>query len=263
MNKLLLAVTFIMIGMFAASCSKDNDKESNDSSSTSIVGTWVKTYEKETKWTLSNGEWVKSKESEEYSEDESSALYFGADGAYYKMYRNSNGNWEKSTVSTYITQGDMLILTYDSSSSKSRTFKVNGSILEITEMQISQDQKEEEVKRYKKIADDDEKNISSKTVKNYKEGIVGKWAVSYNGWWNNEVVTDIITFNGVNMYFNVICEDKTTYSGEYSVVENVIQLNDSKRKYGLNIIVIASMTESSFIGKGNDYVGEVKGTRIQ
>ena len=59
------------------------------------------------------------------------------------------------------------------------------------------------------------------------------------------------------MYFEARCSLQT-FNGEYSVVENVITLNEGK--YGLDVILINSITESSFIGQCNK--GEIKGTRI-
>ncbi len=92
----------------------------------------------------------------------------------------------------------------------------------------------------------------------YKEMIVGKWAVSYHFYGSTE--TDIITFNGKNMYFEAVCSLRT-YRGEYSVIENVISLSESSNKYPLDVIVIKNMTEDSFVGEA-DNVGVVEGTRI-
>ena len=105
----------------------------------------------------------------------------------------------------------------------------------------------------------DSDSSDEKTVVNYEEAIVGKWAVTYSD--RYETYTDIITFNGTNHYFEAQCSLRT-YRGEYSVVENVIQLNEPTNKYPLDIIVISSMTESSFSGKWDDGEGEIKGTRI-
>lgn len=109
---------------------------------------------------------------------------------------------------------------------------------------------------YVSCSKDDGKD--TKTV-NYKEMIVGKWAVSYSMW--GETETDVITFNDVNMYFEAVCS-LHTYRGEYSVVENVIHLDESTGKYPLDVIVIKSMTESSFVGDGDNHIGEIKGARI-
>lgn len=108
---------------------------------------------------------------------------------------------------------------------------------------------------YVSCSKDDDKETKQN---NYKEMIVGKWAVSYSLWGEEE--TDIITFNGKNMYFEAVCS-LSTYRGEYSVVENVVSLNESTGKYPLDVIVIKKMTEDSFIGQA-DYVGEIKGKRI-
>lgn len=104
---------------------------------------------------------------------------------------------------------------------------------------------------------DDDEN-AKETISNYKEMIVGTWSVSYNDGWEN--MTDIITFNGVNGYFEARCS-LSTYRGEYSVIENVINLRESTGKYPLDVIYLKSMSKSSFVGQ-TDYVGEVKGTRI-
>lgn len=103
---------------------------------------------------------------------------------------------------------------------------------------------------------------------NYEEMIVGKWEVSYNS--NRGLATDIITFKSIGKLFEAVWSEtpynggKTyngTYNGTYKVVENVIYLDDSRGKYGLDIIVIKSMTEDSFVGQA-DYYGEIRGKRI-
>ena len=148
----ILMVAFVSVGF--VSCGDDDEKgDSNDTNSTSIVGTWVKFYEKETKWTLTNGNWVKTSE-EEDNESGHSALFFGADGTYYKMFLNYDGSWEKGAISSYGIQGNNLIISSSSTlspSSKSRTFSISGTVLEITETELDGYEKEEEVKRYRKM----------------------------------------------------------------------------------------------------------------
>ncbi len=111
---------------------------------------------------------------------------------------------------------------------------------------------------YMSCSKDEDNN--GKVITNYKEAIVGTWSVTYNSRYRTN--TDIITFNGKNMYFEAQCS-LSTYRGTYSVVDNVISLSESSGKYGLDVIVITNMTESSFVGKGDDYMGEIKGTRIK
>ena len=136
---------------FVSCGGSDDGGDGNDTNPSSIVGTWVKFYEKETKWTLTNGEWVKTSEDVDEKSGQS-ALYFGADGTYYKMYLNYNGSWEKGTISSYSIQGNNLIISSSStSSSKSRTFSISGTILEITETELDGYEKEEEVERYRKM----------------------------------------------------------------------------------------------------------------
>ena len=91
---------------------------------------------------------MKTKEEEEYENGES-AVYFGADGKYYKMNLDPDGNWEKGTVYSYSIQGNILIIS--GSSSKTRTFSINGTVLEIIETELSGNQKEVETKRYRKV----------------------------------------------------------------------------------------------------------------
>lgn len=144
----IFMVAFVSVGF--ASCGGDDDKK-NDSTS-SIVGTWVKFYEKETKWSLTNGNWVKTSEEEDNVEGKS-ALFFGVDGSFYKMF-NYNGSWEKSAMSSYSIQGNNLIISSSgtlSPSTKSRTFTINGTVLEIIETELDGDEKEEEVNRYRKM----------------------------------------------------------------------------------------------------------------
>ena len=146
----ILMVAIMSIGL--VSCG-DDDNNKNSDNSTSIVGTWVKFYEKETKWSLTNGNWVKTSE-EVNNESGLSALYFGADYSYCKMYLNSNGNWDKGTISSYSIQGNNLIISSSNTSSpstKSRTFTIKGTELEIIETELDGYEKEEEIKRYRKL----------------------------------------------------------------------------------------------------------------
>lgn len=110
---------------------------------------------------------------------------------------------------------------------------------------------------YMSCSKDEDNN--NKVITNFKEAIVGTWYVTYNTYRTN---TDIITFNGKNMYFEAKCSLRT-YSGSYSVIDNVITLSEATGKYPLDAIVITNMTESSFVGKADDYIGEIKGTRIK
>lgn len=107
---------------------------------------------------------------------------------------------------------------------------------------------------------DDEDSGDKNVKKSVKEMIVGTWEVSYQ----SKKYPDIITFNGVNMYFQATCYsskgNQHVYNGEYSVVENVINLKESTRKYPLDVIVIKEITSSYFVGQC-DYIGEVKGTK--
>lgn len=108
-------------------------------------------------------------------------------------------------------------------------------------------------------SNDDDDNNESRTVTNYKEAINGTWRVTYDSW--GETETDIITFNGANMYFEAVTTHHT-YNGTYSVVENIVYLSESTDKYPFNVIVISNMTESSFVGKTDDDM-VIKGTRIK
>ena len=79
-----------------------------------------------------------------------SALCFGADGTYYKMYLNDDGSWSKGSVNSYSIQGNNLIFS-DSHSSPRRTFSISGNILEIIETEIEGDEREDDVRRYRKM----------------------------------------------------------------------------------------------------------------
>ena len=157
-KNLLKWMAILMIAIVSdsfVSCGDDDDDKggNNGTNPTSIVGTWVKIYEKETKWTLTNGNWVKTSEDED-NENGQSALFFGADGTYYKMYLSNDGSWERGTVSSYRIQGNNLIISSSSTmspSTKSRTFSISGTVLEITETELDGYEKEEEVKRYRKM----------------------------------------------------------------------------------------------------------------
>lgn len=150
LNWMAILMVTIMSVSFVSCGSDDDDKDGNNNTDPlAIVGTWVKFYEKETKWVLSNGNWEKSRENES-SESGESALFFGEDGTYYKMTLDYNGNWHKGTIYSYSVQGNKLIIT-DYSSSKTRTFSISGTILEITETELDGYEKEEEVKRYRKM----------------------------------------------------------------------------------------------------------------
>ena len=149
--KRMATLMVVIVSIAFASCG-DDDNGKNSDNVTSIVGTWVKFYEKETKWSLTNGNWVKTSEKED-NESGQSALYFGADNSYCKMYLY-NGNWEKGTMLSYSIQGNNLILSSSSTSSsstKSRIFTINGTELTVTETELDGNEKEEETKRYRKM----------------------------------------------------------------------------------------------------------------
>ena len=146
-----LTATTLQIKDFAdegiSTFTRQNNSQTQETSA-SIVGTWVEFYEKETKWTLTNEEWVKTDEKED-NESGKTALYFGADGIYYIMALDYKNNWEKRYVSSYAIQGNILILS--GSSSQNRTFSISGNVLEITETKLDGNQKEVETKRYRKM----------------------------------------------------------------------------------------------------------------
>ena len=137
-----------IVSVSFASCSSDDENGGNkDTDALSIVGTWVQFSEKEIKWGLVNGDWVFVYERDENKEVSHKALYFGADGTYYKMYRDSEGFWLKGpSVSSYYIQGNNLILGKDT-----YKFSISGNILEITDTEIEGDEREDEVKRYRKM----------------------------------------------------------------------------------------------------------------
>ena len=149
----ILMVAIVCVGF--VSCGGDDDDSNSVTDPSAIIGTWVKFYEKETKWVLSNGDWVKTSEDEDNNHGGQSAVYFGADGTYYQMY-NYDGSWQKATgtIRSYSIQGNNLILSSSSTmspSSKSRTFSISGTVLEITETELDGYEKEEEVNRYRKM----------------------------------------------------------------------------------------------------------------
>lgn len=151
---LLTLMLVAMVSLSLSSCG-DDDKQGSipDTNPSSIIGSWVKIYEKEIKYTLTNGNWVKTSEYEENGNGQS-ALYFGADGMYCKMYLSYDGSWEKGTMSSYSIHGNNLIISSSSTmspSTKSRTFSISGTVLEIIETELDGYEKEEEIKRYRKI----------------------------------------------------------------------------------------------------------------
>ena len=155
MKKYLLNwMTIMMVAIVSvsfASCRGDDENGGNkDTDASSIVGTWVEFYEKETKWTLTDGVWVKTNEKE--NDSGKKGYYFGADGTYYKIHLSSDGSWEKnSTVSSYSIQGNKLIFLDKVGSNKSYTFSISGTVLEITETETWGDKREDELKRYRKM----------------------------------------------------------------------------------------------------------------
>ena len=150
----ILMVAIVSVGFI--SCGDDDDDKQGsipDTNPSSIIGSWVKIYEKEIKYTLTNGNWVKTSEYEENGNGQS-ALYFGADGMYCKMYLSYDGSWERGTMSSYSIHGNNLIISSSSTmspSTKSRTFSISGTVLEIIETELDGYEKEEEIKRYRKI----------------------------------------------------------------------------------------------------------------
>lgn len=109
---------------------------------------------------------------------------------------------------------------------------------------------------YVSCSKDDDKS-EPKSI-NLQEAIVGTWSITYNTYYSTK--TDIVTFTD-SKTFQAKCS-LNTYKGEYTVIDNIINLYEPTDKYPLDVIVIKSIDKASFVGKSEDYMGEIKGTRI-